>query len=201
MRPCRICAKQFEPIRPLQSVCGFACAKRVAPKARKDDARRTRERLDELKPLSHWRRLAGNAFNEWIRLRDAALPCISCGATVAAQWDAGHYRTRGARPELAFVETNVHKQCSPCNSHLSGNLIRYRVGLIARVGLAEVERLEGPHEPLRFRAEDFKAIRSEYAARVRAAGKVETLEPHAGDLLRGRSNPSPALGSSFEASP
>jgi hypothetical protein len=55
----------------------------------------------------------------------------------------------------------------PCNRHLHGNLILYRAELIRRVGLAEVERLEGPHEPRKLSADDLKAIRDTYRARAR----------------------------------
>ena len=69
-----------------------------------------------------------------------------------------HRRT----PELRFTETNCHKQCQPCNTHLHGNLVLYRVALIEKVGMAEVAFLEGPHTPAKWTVDDLKAIKAEY---------------------------------------
>ena len=63
---------------------------------------------------------------------------------------------------------NVHKQCQPCNTHLHGNLVLYRVNLIQKIGLDRVEWLEGPHEPLKLTVEAIKALRDEYRAKTKA---------------------------------
>ena len=68
-------------------------------------------------------------------------------------------------------EDNCHKQCAPCNTHLSGNLVLYRVNLIQRIGLARVEALEGPHMPLKLTIPDLKAIRDTYRAKANALMK------------------------------
>ena len=44
----------------------------------------------------------------------------------------GPLSQRGAMPSLRFNTHNVHKQCSACNNHLSGNMIEYRINLIAK---------------------------------------------------------------------
>jgi hypothetical protein len=62
----------------------------------------------------------------------------------------------------------VHKQCEPCNTHLSGNLIPYRDELIRRIGRQALERLEGPHPPKHYSADDLKAITADYRARLKA---------------------------------
>lgn len=170
-KPCRVCRDPFLPRNSMQSVCGIRCARRVpvlARKAAKDERKATRARLDALRPLGYWMKQAQVAFNAWIRLRDAHLPCISCERFHAGAWDAGHYLTVGARPELRFDESNVHRQCVPCNQHLHGNLVLFRMGLKARLGAAAVERLEGPHPPKQYRADDLRAIRDEYRARAKA---------------------------------
>lgn len=174
VRVCRICQKDFTPFLSLQVVCGLRCARRVAVMGRnalKAERKAIRERLDGLRPLSYWTKQAQTAFNAWIRHRDEALPCVSCGTATAKQWHAGHYLTTGARPELRFDELNVHKQCSQCNEYLSGNLVNYRIELIRRIGLAEVEWLEGPHEPKRYRADDLRAIRDWFRAMLKVDQK------------------------------
>ncbi|WP_258530002.1 recombination protein NinG [Pseudomonas aeruginosa] len=68
------------------------------------------------------------------------------GAFHDGQYHAGHYRSVGSHPELRFDEDNVHKQCAPCNNHKSGDVVNYRINLVAKIGAAAVARLEGPHE-------------------------------------------------------
>ena len=126
---------------------------------RKKDAADTRARRVALKSRRDWLNDTQSVFNAWVRVRDAALPCVSCGRHHEGQYHAGHYLTVGARPELRFTPDNVHKQCSACNTHLHGNLILYRVELIRRVGLQIVEALEGPHPPAKWSIDELKTIR------------------------------------------
>lgn len=133
----------------------------------KNAAKRDRERRMEVKPLSYWMKRAQSAFNAWVRARDDGQPCISCGRFHQGQNHAGHYRPAGSNPELRFEPDNCHLQCAPCNSHLSGNLSKYRPALIAKIGLDRVEWLEGPHEQKRYRKEDYQAIEAEYKAKLK----------------------------------
>ena len=100
---------------------------------------------------------AQTAFNKFVRTRDEGNDCISCGKPPKKK-NAGHYKSRGAYPELRFDVFNCHLQCEHCNTHLSGNLSNYRVNLISKIGLDKVEWLEGPHEPKRYTIEDLKEI-------------------------------------------
>ena len=161
-------------MQPLARVCSVPCARRVGPltrKAQKGDLRAAKARLDELRPLNYWRKQAQTAFNAWIRWRDRDEPCISCGTTDTPQWDAGHWLSRGAHPELAFDERQVRKQCSRCNDFLSGNQLAFRAGLVRLIGLEAVQEIEGPHEPKRYRKDDYIGIRDTYRARLRAEQK------------------------------
>lgn len=178
-KACRVCSQPFLPFLSTQVVCGVKCAKRVPVLARKAavaDRKQTRARLDELRPLGYWVKQAQTAFNAWIRWRDRNEACISCDDKLtgtrkfmAGQYDAGHFLTVGARPELRFDEDNVHKQCKQCNLSLHGNALAFRAGLIKRRGIEVVDRLEGPHPPLQLRADDLKRITAEYRARLKAA--------------------------------
>lgn len=78
-------------------------------------------------------------FNRWIRERDKNKGCISCGAEVT---EAGHYLSAGHYSALRFNEMNVNGQCTRCNCFLSGNLIKYRQGLVKRYGEEKVLALE-----------------------------------------------------------
>jgi hypothetical protein len=174
LKACRVCRDAFQPARPLQVVCGLVCAKRLPVLARKQaraERKATRERLEELQPLRYWINQAQEAFNAWIRERDVGEPCVSCGRFHKGKWNAGHYLSTGARPELRFDEDNVNKQCEPCNTNKAGNAILYRIELVRRRGLAVVERLEGPHPAAKFTREQLHAIRDDYRARLRALQK------------------------------
>lgn len=145
-------------------------AKRIKAKheAEKADRKRLAEKKQQVKPLSYFIKQAQQAFNEFIRYRDREEACISCGRHHEGQYHAGHFRTTGANPELRFNEDNVHKQCSPCNNHLSGNLIVYRPALIAKIGQARFDSLMGPHEMPKWKREDYIRIRDEYRAKLKA---------------------------------
>lgn len=148
----------------------YARAQQSKQKAVKEKKQRQSDRVrkQELKTRGEWLKEAQTWFNKFIRLRDDKLPCISCGRFHDGQYHAGHYLTVGAHPELRFDEKNCHKQCSVCNNHLSGNLLNYRVSLIEKIGIAEVEKLEGPQEQLKLSIEDIKTLIATYKAKVKA---------------------------------
>ncbi len=177
MRPvtCKVCGEPFAKQRIGQKTCSVKCAielgKVVAEKmkqaAKRVERRETKKKLDALKTRSDWLKDAQVVFNRWVRLRDAGQPCISCGRNTGAKMNAGHYRSVGACPELRFQPMNVHLQCEHCNSYLSGNAIEYRKRLIDRIGIQNVEWLEGPHEPIKLTIDDIKRIIVEYKDKIR----------------------------------
>lgn len=175
-KTCKACGGKFKPsFNSTQVVCSPKCALAHAPanqqKARKAiDQRERREvkvRKEKLKSRGDYMREAQQAFNAWVRLRDADQPCISCGRHHQGKYDAGHYRTTAACPELRFDPLNVHKQCSPCNTQLSGNIVEYRLELIRRIGQERVDWIEGPHEAKRYTIEDLKAIKALYRQKLK----------------------------------
>lgn len=175
-KTCKACGGKFRPsFNSTQVVCSPKCALSHAPanqqKARKAiDQRERREikaRKEKLKSRADHMREAQVVFNQWVRLRDEALPCISCGRHHQGKYDAGHYRTTAACPELRFDPLNVHKQCSPCNTQLSGSIVEYRLELIRRIGQEQVDWIEGPHEAKRYTIDDLKAIKAEYRAKIK----------------------------------
>jgi len=115
---------------------------------------------------------AQTLFNKWVRLRDEGSNCISCNKPPKKK-NAGHYKSRGAHPELRFEPLNCHLQCEPCNSHLSGNISNYRISLISKIGIDKVEWIEGPHEPRRYTIEDLKEIQETYKAKIKSMEKAD----------------------------
>lgn len=169
------CGISFPPRRLGQAVCSPACGLAVAPanrdKARKAiDQRERREikvRKEKLKSRADHLKEAQVVVNQYIRLRDADLPCVSCGRFHDGQWHAGHFRSAGGHPELRFEPLNIWRQCAPCNTHKSGDLVNYRAELVRRIGAEKVEWLEGPHEAKRYTIDDLKAIKAEYRAKIK----------------------------------
>ncbi|MBM0140187.1 recombination protein NinG [Pseudomonas cannabina] len=180
-KKCRVteCGASFVPQKLGQAVCSPACAIIDAPrnqaKARKAMAQVERSeikvRKEKLKSRSDHMKDTQQAFNEWVRHRDAALPCVSCGRDHQGQWHAGHFKSAGGHPELRFEPLNVWKQCAPCNTHKSGDLVNYRAELVRRIGIVNVEWLEGPHEPQKYTIEELKALTAKYRALTRELKK------------------------------
>ncbi len=126
-----------------------------------------KERSERLKTRSEWMQDLQDVFNTFIRTRDKDKPCISCG-TFTGKMNAGHYKSVGGSPELRFNELNVHKQCEYCNTHLSANLIEYRIGLVKRIGVDIVEFLERKdHAPLKLTVEEIKEQIKVYKEKIK----------------------------------
>lgn len=180
------CGISFPPQRLGQAVCSPKCGLAIKDvnqaKARKSlaqvERREIKVRKEKLKSRADHLREAQAAVNEYVRLRDARLPCISCDSTpndndlmTGSRWDAGHYRSVGACPELRFEPLNIHRQCVKCNRNLSGNAVEYRIRLVLRIGVDKVAWLEGPHEARKYTVEEIKAIKAEYRAKTRELKK------------------------------
>jgi len=172
MAKCKSCKKSFTQFNSLQVVCSPTCALAVAKiSTAKRKKAETKNRLENLKTLGTHKKELQAIFNKWIRLTDKDQPCISCQRHHKGQYHAGHYRSVGSCAELRFEPDNVHKQCSACNNHLSGNLIDYRINLIKKIGLARVEWIEGPHEIKHYTIDDIKKLKVVYRAKIREIEK------------------------------
>jgi hypothetical protein len=171
LKKCRECKKEFTPVRILQKACSPSCAIALAVKQSEKLAKRAHKaRKDEMlsNDASFQKSKAQKAFNEFIRLRDRDLGCISCDKPKdwGGQWHAGHYKTVGARADLRFNEDNCHKQCVACNNYLSGNLVMYRAGLIAKIGIERVEALE-LSTVVKRSAADYAEIAKHYQSKIK----------------------------------
>ena len=179
----RGCGNTFTQHNSLQNRC-FACMANIARKRRekavREDSKRDRAKhradKERLKTKPQLTREAQDATNLLVRLRDHEEPCISCGRydheidepLRGGKWDAGHYLSVGAKPELRFELLNNHKQCKSCNGG-SGKYTQknesvrkeYRRRLIEKIGLEQVEWLEGPHPMPNYTHDELRAIRDE----------------------------------------
>jgi len=122
-------------------------SKKVKTEKAREQRTRDKEKLEAMKGLSDWMNDLQKVFNQYIRLRDHNLPCISCGTIANIKYDAGHYLSVGSYPNLRVDEMNVNKQCSKfCNVEKRGNIVEYRDGLIKKYGLDEVRDLESKRQ-------------------------------------------------------
>ena len=188
-KACKECGTKFLPRTSLQVVCSPKCAlasvqakkekaatqikrsnERLAKAQRKADA----EKKEALKSRREVLNDAQKVFNKFIRLRDEPLPCISCGEH-RNTYDAGHYRSVGAAPQLRFNEDNCHKQCVHCNQHKSGNAIEYRIGLVKRIGAERVEALECNNQTIKWTTEEARSIKAHYQNKIKVLQEQTTL--------------------------
>jgi hypothetical protein len=176
------CGAEFVPtFSTTQVVCSYQCGLAIAP-ANQDRARKSlaqverkeiKVRKEKLKSRADHMKDTQVAFNSWVRARDAGQPCISCGRFHQGKNDAGHYRTVASAPELRFEPLNCHLQCSPCNTHKSGDIVNYRISLVQRIGAEKVAWLEGPHEPKKYTIDDLKALTAHYRELTRELKRAQ----------------------------
>lgn len=181
-RDCKGCGNRFQPTRYFQVVCTATCAIKVArekeeKKRKLEESKenkawkvKKKELKEKLKTLSEYESEARKVFQKWIRMRDIADPCISCGR-YADRYDGGHYFKAELFSGLIFNEDNCHKQCSrPCNKDLHGNESNYRIGLVKKIGEERVKWLEENKDRLRtytYTKEEYLEIKRKYQAKLR----------------------------------
>lgn len=180
-KPCKVCGAKFMPVSTLQVACSIDCAKiygsannralwergRQIERAEREKERRAYRKKSM--SLSKLKNLAQREVNKYVRERDRDAGCISCHmpASYEGPWHAGHYRTTAAAGHLRFDPRNIHKQCSQCNEHKSGNLVEYRKGLIAKLGAEAVESLENDNRVHHWTREELTEIRKAYRVKWR----------------------------------
>lgn len=193
-RKCAICRAWFMPKAPYERWCcpehgaqlaiklrekerqrAIQAAERRQKKKELESRKKHQERKRAIQPLSYFIKKAQQSFNEYIRERDKDQPCISCGRYHSGQWHAGHYRTTGANPELRFDEGNCHRQCQPCNNHLSGNIENYTPNLIAKIGQERFDALMSHHEPRKWTREELEEIAATYRRKTKELREKENL--------------------------
>lgn len=126
----------------MQHVIEHSKAKAQRIKAKRDRAQHKADK-ERIKPKAKWLSELQALVNEYVRLRDAADGCISCdkGPEWTGQWHCSHYFSRGHSSALRYNLWNMHKSCSVCNSHLSGNIEQYTPRLIEKIGQDRYEWL------------------------------------------------------------
>jgi len=171
-RKCKQCGNEFQKLSPLQSVCGITCSiNRTYDLNLKKKEKAVNDKVKDMKESlmkrSDYVKLFQIVFNSYIRQRDKDLPCVSCGRFKVDEWHAGHY-IASTYQYHRFNPNNVHKQCNQCNTHFRGNLIPYRIELIKRIGLEEVEYIENTrHMMLEITIPELKQLIIEYKFKLK----------------------------------
>lgn len=143
-KKCVSCGDEFEPRNigntTIRTKRCLACIGiQNLSKIKKDKAKKKKE---ELLTIQDHLKLAQGVFNKFIRERDKGLPCISCGKEIKGVTHASHYFSSGGHSNVRFDEDNVFCSCYSCNVAHSGNLLKYRIALIPKIGLERLEALE-----------------------------------------------------------
>lgn len=172
MPRCKHCKDRFEPKSfnmkycMLKDECIKACMLSLKEQRQKQWNKEKKARKEKLKTKGDYLKEVQTVFNTYIRKRDNGLNCISCQKPPLKK-NAGHYRSVGSCPELRFEEMNVHLQCEHCNTYLHANLIEYRKHLINKIGLKNVEWIEGNHEPKRYTKEQLIELKEIYKQKIK----------------------------------
>jgi len=129
----------------------IAREKKKVDAATKEERRQHRTKAKELRTRSHWYGMLQTLVNQWVRHRDRNEPCCTCGTTNPnIKYDAGHFHTKKARPDIRFELTNIHKQCSQkCNVYGSGMRNEYEKFIIKKYGQGQVDKLARVGKPLK----------------------------------------------------
>ena len=169
---CSICQKEFTKQRMGQVVCSPKCAIKVPKVARQKEKALVTQRKAALKTARDYIKEVQTAFNAYIRERDKHELCICCNqflssGDVGGAYDCGHYRSVGSAPHLRFDERNAHGQRKQCNRWGAGRAVDYRLGLIRRIGLEQVESLESDQTPKKWGKEDLLELKAQYKQKLK----------------------------------
>lgn len=176
-KKCKACKTEFKPFNSMQIACSPRCALRLAEdKREKKEKQELSDFRKNNKKISEWVAEAQIAVNAYVRLRDANKECVSCDTTESPQWDAGHYRSRGAASHLRFNLLNNWKQCNKCNRFLGGNVVEYRKKLIERIGEQRVIELEHDNEGRKFTREYCERVKKIFNKRARYYKKLREAQ-------------------------
>lgn len=151
---CKVCKKKIEEkdlrIVGLYKIHNFCLDDFIKQTLKKVEEKRKKETIKiekKFKKLKVENKKSGAKMTAWkwfskfIRKRDENDPCISCRRR-KKNYHCGHYVPKSRGEQFYFNEENCHKQCSYCNLFLSGNLAKYRINLVKKIGLEKVEELE-----------------------------------------------------------
>ena len=168
-KKCKNCKDYFKPRTSLQKYCTkFDCIKEFIREQKEREWKKRKAKMKtDLMTLKDYIIIAQKLFNEWIRVRDKGLNCISCDKP-AKKENAGHFYNANNHWSVRFDEDNCHLQCEYCNTFLSANLTNYRINLIKKIGQERYDILSAKaNETRKFTKEEVQEIINEYKKRLK----------------------------------
>ena len=200
MSKCKFCKKPATNKFGLNYYCDAECAYKQAranqiKKIDKDASerrKRDREKLKQLKSQKEWASEVQNVFNKmrrleellWFKQQGLEPICISCQKPLGGDvWACGHYKTRGARSDLALERLNTHLQHNfSCNSHKSGDVDGQKIGYALRYGKEQAEiilaDLEVRRQVPKRTADEWDAMKKEFNAEIRRLARILNSSDH-----------------------
>jgi hypothetical protein len=175
-KKCKNCREPFTPIRStLEKYCSKSECLRVFVAEAKSKAwqKTKKEKKAELMTVQDWIKIAQTAFNAYIRERDKDKGCISCGKPLVGKFDAGHFYNANNHYGVRFHPDNVWGQCVKCNQHDHGSLIKYREGLLKRIGHDGLAWLESfANDTRKFTIDELKEITATYKKKLKELKQI-----------------------------
>ena len=181
---CPQCRAKLDPGQRIHPDCIAPYAEAQAAKAERTRAKKARldakveraeirRRKEQIKTRAQWLAECQAVINRYVRLRDAGKPCVSCDrpASWDGQWHASHLRSVGAASAVRFHLWNIHKACSICNHHLSGNVAEYLPRVRARIGDNKVAWLYDQNQLVRYDVAYLKRLKAVMGSRLRRLEK------------------------------
>lgn len=176
-KKCKSCREPFTPKRRIQPACSPVCEHKLAlanvekaerkraaaaKKAAKAERMADNVKRASLKTRQEWLKDAEYEVNRYVRLRDHRFGCVSCDrpASWDGQWHASHFRSVGAASAVRYHLWNIHKACSVCNNHKSGNLSEYEPRLRALIGDEKVDWLRTQNQRAEYSIDYLKRLKA-----------------------------------------
>lgn len=174
----RIHAECIAPWADAQAEKAKRTAQKQARMAAKVERAETRRRKEAIKTRAQWLAECQAIANKYARIRDAKDGCISCDkpASWDGQWHGSHFRSVGAASAVRLNLWNIHKACSVCNHHLSGNVAAYRPRLVEKIGASRVEWLEAQNQLVRYDVDYLKKYKRVIGKRLRRMEKSNAMQ-------------------------
>jgi hypothetical protein len=168
-RKCVQCKDKFTPQNNTQICCSPKCAyDYVKKQTAKNWQKEKKELKEKLMSKSDYLNILQKVFNTFIRMRDKDKNCISCDRKLTGKFDAGHFFSVGAYPNLRFQENNVHGQCVHCNRDKHGNVKEYDLRLQKLLSDTEYQNLlESRNKPLKLSIDDVKELILIYKQKIK----------------------------------
>lgn len=183
---CPHCKGKLEQGHRIHTQCIDGYAEAQAEKAQRKAAKQARaeakvqraenkRRKEAIKPRQQWLAECQAIANRYARIRDAKDGCISCDkpASWDGQWHGSHFRSVGAASAIRLNLWNIHKACSVCNHHLSGNIAGYRPRLVKKIGQDKVDWLEAQNHLVRYDIEYLKKYKQVMGKRLKRLEKKQ----------------------------